>query len=292
MSRQARVSLGGSPLEDAILLRVEVNQCLNQHWFAELECRDTLDHPIPGEDMLGQPCRISTIDEDGTEHVTFDGIVIDVSLTREIWGSSTAVVQAASPSWAMDRSRRNAYFPTGALASIAGQLAGGLPLTCELASASPLHEHVQYGETDWRFLLRLADDAGGWVRAGLGSIELQSGFDDPHPLPFRKEGGLLEFFIDGMLPPAKVRAAHYDPASARSRVWDGQARPASFEAGGARMGAAVASGASWQGLAGSTGRSRSVNLDTMAERASSEAERVRGRREPGHGSRCGRGARD
>ncbi len=276
MSGQARVSLGGSPLEEAILLKVEVNQCLNQHWFAKLECRDTLDHPIPGEDMLGQPCRISIVAEDGTEHVTFDGIVIDVSLTREIWGSSTAVVQAASPSWAMDRSRRNAYFPTGELASIAGQLAGGLPLNCALASASPLQEHIQYGETDWRFLLRLADDASGWVRAGLGSIELRSSFDDSHPLPFRKEGGLLEFFIDGTLAPAKVRAAHYDTASARSRVWDGQARPAGFEVGGARMGAAVADGAARQGLAGSTGRSRAASLDAMAERASAEAERAHG----------------
>lgn len=142
MSPQARVSLGGSPLEDAILDQVEVTQVLNEHWYCTLICRDTLDHPTSGEDVLGRPCRISNVADDGTEHVTFDGIVIDVSLIREIWGSSTAVVRAASPSWIMDRSRRNRYFPATSLAPIAAQLTAGLPLSCELTTLNLLHEHI------------------------------------------------------------------------------------------------------------------------------------------------------
>ena len=276
MSRQARVNLGGSPLEDAILDQVEVTQVLNGHWYCALVCRDTLDHPIPGEDMLGQPCRISNVADDGTEHVTFDGIVIDVSLTREVWGSSTAVVRAASLSWTMDRSRRNRYFPTASLAPVAAQLTAGLPLSCELAAVNLLHEHIQYGETDWEFLLRLADDAGGWVRSGLGSIELKSSFDEAHPLRFREEYGLLEFSVDGRLPPGKVRAAHYDSAVAQSRISAGEQKTASLEAGGARMGAAIATGAAQQELVGFTGRSRAVAWGDMATRAQGEAERVHG----------------
>ncbi len=277
MSQPGFVSIGGNMLDGAILGRVEVRQRLNDHWYCEIECRDTLGRPIPGEGALGAPCQLSNTAEDGTEHLIFSGVVIDVALRQEVWGSSTAILRAASTSWLIDRSERNAYFATPSLSSIAPELAsraGGV--SSELDDKAAPAEYIQYGETNWQFLLRLADDHGGWIRTGLGVSELRKSFDDPSPLLFRGELGLLEFFVDGELGPARVAAAQYDSATFASQISAGEWKQPQFESACQRLGDAVASGSASLELLGFTSRSRSSTCAEMLDRARSEAERSLG----------------
>jgi type VI secretion system secreted protein VgrG len=276
-SHGASVSIGGSLLNDAILQRVEVRQRLNDHWYCEIECRDTHDRPIPGEDALGSTCSLTTIGEDGSQHTIFSGILYDVALRQEVSGSYTAILRGVSLSWLIDHSERYAYFGTSSINAIASQiggLAGGAD--CSLTDKPSPAEYVQYGETSWQFLLRLADDHEGWIRSGLGSLELRNTFDAPTPLIYRDHRGLLEFFIDGQLGPAKIAASQYDSSKFISQTWPGQQKHPQFESQGSRMGNAVASGSSSLNLLGYTPRSRSWSTDDMATRASSEAERSLG----------------
>jgi type VI secretion system secreted protein VgrG len=276
-SHGASVSIGGNILNDAILQRVEVRQRLNDHWYCEIECRDTLDCPIPGEDALGSTCTLTTIGEDGSQHTIFSGILYDVAIRREVWGSYTAILRGVSMSWLIDHSERYAYFGTSSISAIASQiggLAGGA--ACSLTDKSSPAEYVQYGETNWQYLLRLADDHEGWIRSGLGSLELRNTFDPPTPLIFRDHYGLLEFFVDGQLGPAKIAASQYDSSKFISQTWLGQQKQPQYESQGSRMGSAVASGSSSLNLLGYTSRSRSWSTDDMANRASSEAERSLG----------------
>ena len=276
----AFVAIGGNLLNQAMVQRVEVRQALNEHWTCEIECRDTLDHPIPGEAALGSSCVLRNTAEDGTETTIFDGIVVEVALRREVWGSYSAVLRGASSSWLIDHSPRYALFGTASVQSVAGQLGA----SCELPDQAGPAEYIQYGETNWQFLLRLADDNGGWVRSGLGGTELRNSFDPAVPLPFRGELGLLEFSVEGELAPAKVAAAQYDPAVFQSQLWPGEAKAPTFEPAGQHMGAAAASGSGSQSLLGSTSRSRSATSAAMQARAQADAERAQGAAVLGRGT--------
>ena len=265
------VSLGGVILSDAVLQRVVLQQRLNDHSYCELECRSTMDRPIPGEDALGAQCVITTTAEDGSEHVGFSGTVIDVALRHEIWGSYTCILRAASASWLSDRTPRNARYK-GSLAAVAGSVGAG---TTVPDKPTP-EEYVQYNETDWRFLLRVADDHGGWIRTALGGTEIRNAFEDAVPLIYRDHHGLLEFHIEGQLRPAKMAAAHYDTTKFQSSVLPGESKLPTFQQPGQAMGSAVQSGSSAQALLGFSSRSRSGSNADLQTRAQFDAERAQG----------------
>ncbi|MGI4853928.1 MAG: phage baseplate assembly protein V [Janthinobacterium lividum] len=267
----AFVSLGGQMLSDAVLQRVVIQQRLNDHSYCELECRSTMDRPIPGEDALGAACVITNTAEDGSQHTSFSGIVIDVALKHEVWGSYTCVLRAASTSWLHDRSPRNARF-NGSLAAIAGNVDASSAVPDKPSPA----EYVQYNETDWQFLLRVADDHGGWISTGLGETEVRDSFDAAVPLIFRDHSGLLEFHIEGQLRPAKIAAAHYDTATFQSSVLPGETKTPQFEQPGQAMASAVQSGSSSQALLGFSSRSRSMTNADLQTRAQFDAERAQG----------------
>ena len=269
------MSVGGNLLNDAIVQRVEVRQRLNDHWICEIECRSAMGYAIPGDEALGAECSLANTAEDGSEHLIFAGIVIDVAIKVEVWGSYSAVLRAASSSWLMDHSRRNAYFGSASINEVASTVFPGV--ACMLTDRTSPPEYVQMGETNWEFLLRMADDHGGWIRAGLGSLELSNTFDGPpQPLIFRDVHGLLEFWSEGLLGPARIAAAQYDSATSTSQTWPGEQRSPQLEGGGAHMGGAVAEGSNAQGLLGFSSRSRSWSCDAMGERARVEAERAQG----------------
>ncbi len=267
----AFVSLAGEMLSDASLQRVVIQQRLNDHSYCELECRSTMDRPIPGEDALGAECTITNTAEDGSTHTSFSGTVIDIALKHEVWGSYTCVLRAASASWLRDRSPRNARFE-GSLAAVAGSMGASSSIPDKPSPA----QYVQYNETDWQFLLRIADDHGGWISTGLGDTSVKNSFDAPVPLIFRDHSGLLEFHIEGQLRPAKVAAVHYDSAVFQSSVLPGESKTPQFEQPGQTMAAAVQSGSSSQGLLGFSSRSRSTTNADLQTRAQFDAERAQG----------------
>lgn len=267
----ASVQLGGVQVDDAILERVVIEQRLNDHSYCELRCRSTMDRPIPGEDALGAECTLNTAAEDGSQHVAFSGTVIDVAITHEVYGSYTCVVRAASDSWLRDRSPRVARFD-GSMAAVAASMGASSSVPDKPSPA----EYVQYGETDWQFLLRVADDHGGWIRTGLGGTEILNSFDAPVPLIYRDHYGLLEFHIEGQLRPAKVAAVQYDSSVATSSVLAGESKTPEFEQPGQKMASAVQGGSSSQALLGFSTRTRSGSNADMQTRAQFDAERAQG----------------
>ena len=276
MIKGAFVSIGNGLLNDAILQRVHVSQRLNDHWTCEIECRDTLGTPIPGEDALGSACTIAHTAEDGTEHTAFSGIVYDVALTREVWGSYSCVLKAVSRSWLIDQTPRFAHFGTSSLTMVTSQIGAPAGASSLLPERSSPAEYVQFGESNWNFLLRLADDHGGWIRAGVNGTELRNEFDSPQPLIYRDHYGLLEFSIAGDVRAARVAASQYDSSVNKSQVWAGESKPPSLETAGQRMGTAVQDAARTLALTGFTPRSRSWTADEMQNRAQLEAERMQG----------------
>ena len=273
----AFITIGNELLGDALVSSVTVRQQLNRHWECEVVCRNTLDRRIPGEEALGAALVVKHTGEDGSEVITFAGVVIDVALKYEIWGSYGCVLKARSSSWLIDHAPRFAHFGTSSLAIMAQQLtsdAGGA--SSLLAEKTSPAEYVQYGETNWQFLLRVTDDHGGWVRAGLNGIELLNQFDNAIPLVFRAHDGLMEFSIAGDLRPVRVAAAQYDSAANLSSVLPEVSGSATLSGPGQKMGTATTGGAGSQQLLGWVSRSRNWTITDMQLDAQNEAERGSG----------------
>ena len=164
-----QIKISNDTLQDALLASVEVVQELNQHWSCTVICRQTEDNRIPVEELLGKGIEIETVDDDGVAHLHFAGFISDVELRYEIWGSYTARLVAVSSSYKLDITAHKQYYAEKDLSAIAGTIAGrsGLSVNVETSGGKALN-YVQYGETDFSFLSRIADDYGAWMRPTQG----------------------------------------------------------------------------------------------------------------------------
>ncbi len=215
------LKIGGELVGNAILARVEVRQKLNRHSWCKVICRQTEDQRFPIEESIGQSLQILTYGEDGAEVVVFDGFISHVELKYEIYGSYTATLVGVTRSYKMDLTPRKAYYLAKPLSAIASELAGkvGLQALVQSPDSSPLN-YVQWGESDFSFLNRLADDHGCWMRPTAQGIEISDQFRETVDLPWREEFGLSEFTTKGSLGQPSFNGAHYHFHEMKSQVFE------------------------------------------------------------------------
>jgi uncharacterized protein involved in type VI secretion and phage assembly len=237
------LQINGEVVANTILKSVSVIQELNHHAQCEVECRHTQDQRlfgIPGtealaqrvEEWLGKDLKVLSYDQLGIERVLFDGFVLEVELEYEVYGSYTARVAAVTRSYKMDVTPRHAYYAEQPLGAIAQQLAGLAQLKAEVSAKDrrPLN-YVQWGETDFQFLRRLADDHGCWLRPTAQGIEIRDGFQEGTTVQWRGESGekgLRNFKVKGALAPAYFNGAHYNPHEMKSQTFTAVADQADF----------------------------------------------------------------
>jgi type VI secretion system secreted protein VgrG len=216
------IKVGEDLLQDAILESVKVTQELNQHWWCEIACRQTEDERVPVEKYLGMDLQLITYLDDDSEQIVFDGFVLDVELIYEITGSYTAKIMAVTKSYKLDVTEQHRYYLAKTLKDIATDLTGedGLSAKIQCADKRALN-YVQYGETDFDFLRRLADDHGCWMRPSATGIEILDSFQPGTDLEWRAEGGLLGFAAKATLGQPSFNGAHYDYHQMQSRVFTG-----------------------------------------------------------------------
>jgi uncharacterized protein involved in type VI secretion and phage assembly len=261
-------------LGDAILASVEITQELNHHWWCSITCRQTEDKRIPVESFLGLPLEIRTTDQEGVEHINFSGFVLDAELDYEVWGSYTATITAVSDSYKLDVTARKQYYLEQTLASVAGAVASreGLDITVNSSNGKALN-YVQYGETDFSFLHRIADDYGCWLRPGKNGLEVNDHFQDGGKVLWRGVDGLLSFRIKGALGPASVSGAHYDYHAMKSANYEKVGAPAEFYGSSPRMVAAVQAQSQTLPPAFVTQRARAMTLEEYQDGLRRESQR-------------------
>jgi type VI secretion system secreted protein VgrG len=216
----AYMKIGGDLIKDALLTSVEVTQELNDHWWCTVVCRQTEDKRFATEQCLGQDIKILTYDQDGAENAVFDGFILDVELTYEVFGSYTAQLTAVTRSYKMDLTPRKAYYLEKTLQDVAKELAGhaGLQSSVNGPSRKALN-YVQWGESDFDFLNRLVDDYGCWLRPSAKGIEIFNSFQKGVSLEWRDEQGLLRFKTKGTLGQPSFNGAHYDHHQMKSETY-------------------------------------------------------------------------
>jgi type VI secretion system secreted protein VgrG len=225
-----RVEIDGQPIyefsQDVLLDQVDVVQEINQHWWCYIRCRQTEDKRFPIEDSLGKDLQVMAFDEEGSETYLFSGIVLEAELEYEIFGSFTARITGVSKSYNMDVAPRQLYYPPGknTLSNVAQETTSraGLSLNGGGGGEFPM-PLVQMGETDFKFLVRVADDAFSWITPNAQKaevVDLKQQFEGGPTLQWRAEDQLMSFRVKGKLRTPSMDGAHYNPLQGLSKVFD------------------------------------------------------------------------
>lgn len=236
------LKIGGEVLEDAILSSLEVEEELNGHSWCRVECRQTLDRRFRFEEFLGKPLEAATVDQQGASHTLFSGFVLDSEMEYEIYGSYTARIIAVSASYKATVAAGEAYYRKATLASVGAAIGGRCGIAVEVRAPSlPPKNYAQWGETDFEFLIRLADDHHAWTRPTAAGIEIRAAFQDGPKLEWRADDaqGLTDFEVTGRLGQPSFGGTHYDARQMRSTTLTAVSRAPQFFPSSERMTAAV-----------------------------------------------------
>jgi type VI secretion system secreted protein VgrG len=168
------VTLGPLTLRNSEMERLEVRQALGEHTRLFVEFTRDQATDLRLEDLLGASARVTLQagdEPEGDPVEVFRGLVEEGDQAHHMLFGSRFQITGVSPSIRHEFTN-TAYFPQSTLADVAGQfgaqLAGG-------AAAEPM-DLVQYGETNFEFLRRLADDNGLFMRTDREQVELRDSF--------------------------------------------------------------------------------------------------------------------
>lgn len=211
-----KVLIDGSELEDLSLLEAGVVHQLNRHPSCLLRYWQPPESRHPFESEIGKPLKVIAVSQEGGELEIFDGLVRCVETEYEMSGGCTILYSGIGWSWPLDVTKRSRTFPKMKPDEIAGKLLGGR--AGDVKISGPKLTMLQYGETDWSFLHRLADRHGCFLRANGGKVDVLPQFaQDTCKLEWRGEGGLYLFRTKGRLYECAVGGVNYDRAEAVSR---------------------------------------------------------------------------
>lgn len=125
-----------------------------------------LDDPSMYTGFLGKTISATIASSGGVvdtgRQMEFVGIVTDVKLENSIDGLNTVLIVGKSPTVSMDGAKQVTYFEEKAASDIIGSIVAKYAITKGNieASGANLKYSVQYRETDYRYIMRLAESSG------------------------------------------------------------------------------------------------------------------------------------
>jgi type VI secretion system secreted protein VgrG len=224
------LKIDGQSVIDVIPGNVSVTQELNRHWWCHIQCRHLGDQRLGigdqsamrVEQWLGKDLQVVAVESGVT---IFDGFVFDVELVYERSGAYSVMLQGVTKSYKMSVTERHAYYSGLKLADLAQQLAQnvGLKARVKCSDRRPLN-YVQWGESDFDFLRRIADDHGCWIRPSREGIEIYDEFQSGTTLQWQAiqaADHLTSFSLKGTLSPPSFDGAHYHFHEMQSKTYKG-----------------------------------------------------------------------
>jgi len=154
--------------------RVELDQYVDDHHRLRVRLRERgkvsaesdFSDPTTYTGFLGKSLSLTIKPEgglvDAAKELGFIGIVTKIDLQNSIDGINTVVIEAHSPTIAMDGSRINAFYHEQSATDIIGAILRNHPVSLGKVDSSQgtLIFSVQYRETDYEYVMRLASEAG------------------------------------------------------------------------------------------------------------------------------------
>jgi len=165
--------VGALELKASEIETLEVQQEVGSHHLCFLSFfRDPALGALGLEELLGAPATVTLADESGEARIAFEGEVASGSQSHMAHGASHFALEAVSLSARMQLYRNTAHFPESTLADVAAALGATLVGN----PGGPRLDYVQHGESDFDFLVRIADDQGCMVRPVGSGVEVRAGF--------------------------------------------------------------------------------------------------------------------
>lgn len=168
----------GSVFDIPQILELEISQEINEHGRLVL-CGSLKDDEKLAETIQAEGTRLKLgyREADGTPHdlPLFDGLIERVHIFRE-GGLSRVILSAVSGSWLLDKEERSHSFQNVGMdyAGVVDQVVagvGGTAICSEGEGVSIGKPLIQYRETDWSFLRRLASHFNSYLVPDITSAK-------------------------------------------------------------------------------------------------------------------------
>ncbi len=153
---------------------VQLNQPVDDHHVLKMKIRQLgkatseKDFDDPGKyiTFLGKPISMNITPQGGmvdpARQLEFIGVVTEVSLDNSIDGLNTVMVTAHSPTILLDDAKQNALHHELSASDIIGAIVRKYPVTVGTVESSEgsLKYSVQYRQSDYQYIMRLASRSG------------------------------------------------------------------------------------------------------------------------------------
>jgi type VI secretion system secreted protein VgrG len=175
--------------------KLELHQSIDDHHVLKITLREIgqaaaerdFSESVPYTSFLGKSLSLTITPEgetvDASRQLEFIGVVTKVDLENSIDALNVATITAHSPTIAMDGARHNAFYHDQNATDIIGSILRQYPITLGTIDSAPgsMKFCVQYRETDFDFIARLAGESGLFalydgkefrlVKAGAADVE-------------------------------------------------------------------------------------------------------------------------
>lgn len=147
-------------VDDHHLLRVRIRQ------VGKASTEKDFDDPAAYTDFLGKAISVTITPYggvvDAARLLEFIGVVTEVNLDNSIDGLNTVLVTAHSPTAPMDGTRQNALHHDQSASDIIKEILSNYEITVGTIESTPgsLKFSIQYRETDYQYVMRLASTSG------------------------------------------------------------------------------------------------------------------------------------
>lgn len=170
-----RVTIGDLMLRNSEIDLLEVTQEIGQHTTCRIEFTRDSATDVTLDQLLRDPVSVK-VQGDGLQIVElFQGFIGDGAQSHLLHAGSRFVLQATSPSERLEFVTTR-YFPQETLASIAGTMNVKIVGTPRRDHAA--FDYVQWNESEFAFLRRIADEHGGFFVTHGAEPEIRTDFAD------------------------------------------------------------------------------------------------------------------
>lgn len=218
------LKLDGQLQKDAMIAHLEIRQELGAHYWCDVHFRLLEQQQPPVADYLGKPLEFVVYEEFANELSLFSGFVLEAELEYGLYGDFLAKLRAVTKSYRLQLTPEEDYFYKQTLPEVAAQITSEDSIELQFTASGEFARmnYVQWDESDFDFLRRLADDQGCALRPTSAGIEIQRGFQDAAlSLRWHDEYGLSRFTLKGQLGQSAFNGTSYDPRTMESRTFIG-----------------------------------------------------------------------
>ena len=229
------LKIDGQTLKDAMISNLVIQQELGQHWWCDVEFRLINKQRPPLEEYIGKPFEFSGFEEFISEVTIFSGLVLEGELDYELHGDFVARVRAVTKSYMLQLTPEEDYFLKKTLPEVADKVIkkDGLKLDFNADGEMARMNYVQWGETDFDFIKRIADDQGCFMRPTPEGVEIRKGFKNAGlTLRWHDEYGLMKFSLKGKLGQPAFDGTCYDARKMKSQHFEKIKKEPRFFPGG------------------------------------------------------------